>query len=99
MKRFLLKYPKLFDGKLRKYEEWLFHINVNPDAKPIAKRACPVPRKQWEVFKRELDHLVELGVLSPAGASEWQLSSFIIPKANGTVRWISDSRELNKVIK
>ena len=43
--------------------------------------------------------MVELGVLSPAGASEWQLSSFIIPKANGTVRWISDLRELNKVIK
>ena len=99
LKRLLLKYPTLFDGKLRKYEGRLFHINVDPDAKPVAKRAYPVLRKQWGVFKRELDHLVELGVLSPTGASEWHMPSFIIPKANGTVRWISDLRELNKVIK
>ena len=77
----------------------MFHINVKPDADPVAKMPYPVPKLQYDVFKRELDHLVELGVLSPAGASEWQMPSFIIPKVNGTVCWISDLRELNKVIK
>ena len=43
LKRLLLKYPTLFDGKLRKYEGRLFHINVDPDAEPVAKRAYPVP--------------------------------------------------------
>ena len=49
----------------RNTEGRLFHITVDPDAEPVAKRAYPVTRKQWEVFKRELDHLVELGVCHP----------------------------------
>ena len=54
---------------------------------------------QYETYKKELDHLVELGVLSVAEESEWALPSFIVPKKDGRVRWISDLRELNKVIR
>jgi hypothetical protein len=41
-----------------------------------------------------MDHLLETGVLSKAGPTE-----FIIPKKDGRIRWRSDVRELDKVLK
>ena len=51
-----------------------------------------------DTFKRELDYLVRIGVLSPQGMIEWALPSFIIPKKDGRVRWISNLRALNEVV-
>jgi Reverse transcriptase (RNA-dependent DNA polymerase) len=42
--------------------------------------------------------LCEIGVLSRCGASQWLSPSFIIPKKDGRVRWISDFCKLNKQI-
>jgi hypothetical protein len=58
-----------------------------------------VPHAHREVFRRELDRLVELGVLSPIDSAEFAAPTFIIPKKDGRVRWVSDFRELNSVIR
>mgnify|MGYP006201652829 FL=1 len=58
-----------------------------------------MPRIQLSTFKHELDHLCDLGVLICQQESEWASPSFIIPKKDGSVCWISDLRQLNKVIK
>jgi hypothetical protein len=47
----------------------------------------------------ELDHLVTIGVLAAQQESELASPSFIIPKKNSRVCWISDLRQLNKVIR
>jgi hypothetical protein len=95
----LSKYTKLFSGKLGVYPHRKFHIDVDPNATPHHARAYAVPRIHHDTFKKELEHLVSLGVLSPQGASECACGTFIIPKKDGRVCWISDLRQLNKVIK
>jgi hypothetical protein len=94
----LSKFPKLFSGQLQCYPGRKVHLELKPNAKPSSCRPYPVPVHQRDVFKAELDRLCDIGVLSRCGASTWLSPSFIIPKKDGSVRWISDFRELNKFI-
>ena len=56
----------------------------------------PWPSFPRETIKKEVKRLCELGVLERQPASEWASPSFIIPKKDKTVRFLSDFREVNK---
>ena len=43
--------------------------------------------------------MVKDGVLEPCGQSHWAAPTFVVPKKDNRVRWVSDFRELNKLIK
>ena len=95
----LSKYSLLFDGKLKAYTGDKIHLEVDDSAKPHVSRPYAVPRVHMPTFKKELDRLISIGVLEPCGRAEWVAGTFIIPKKDGKVRWVSDFRGLNKGLK
>jgi len=95
----LAKFPKLFSGVLGQYPGKTVHLDLKQDIKEARCRPYPVPKHHEQVFKEELARLCRIGVLSRCGASSWLSPSFIIPKKDASVRWISDFRELNKCIR
>ncbi len=89
----------MFNGTLGVYPHKKVHIDIDPNSKPVHSRPYPLPRIHLKTFKKELDHLIKIGVLASQQESEWVSFSFIIPKKDSRVRWISNLCQLNKVIR
>ena len=92
----LKKYECLFDGNLCTWHGKTYHIKLKPDAEPYHGKPFPVPHIHELTFKQELDRLEYLKVINKVNRSQWGAPTFLIPKKDSTVRFISDFRELNK---
>ena len=95
----LLEFEDLFDGTLGKWNQPDYSLKLKENIKPYHAKAFPIPRIHLETLKTEVERLCEIGVLKRVNRSEWAAPTFIIPKKDGRVRFVSDFRELNKRIK
>ena len=92
----LTEYEPLFDGTLGAWKTTPVSFELKEGIKPYHGRAFPIPHVHKETIMKEIKRLCELGVLEWQSSSEWAAPSFIQPKKNKTVRFLTDFRELNK---
>ncbi len=92
----LVRFESLFDGTLGDWRTKPVSFQLKEGVSPYHGRAFPVPKIHKDVLIKEIERLCKLGVLEWQHYSEWASPSFIVPKKNGTVRFLSDFREVNK---
>ena len=94
-------FPELFHGKLGAMIGPPVSIQIKKGEEPVSLRPYPIPVKRRAVFLKEINRLLDIGVLRKEevnDASEWASPSFIIPKKDESVRFLSDFRKLNTKI-
>ena len=89
----------MFDGSLGNYTGTEYKIELLEQTKLYHAKPFPIPKVHEETLKTEVDRLVNIGILKHKDNSKWAASTFIIPKKNGKVCFISDYKELNKRMK
>ena len=94
----LKKYEWLFDGNLGTWHGKPYDIKLKPDEEPYRGKPFPVPRIHELAFKQELDWLEALKVINKVNRYQLGAPTFLLPKKDSTVPFISDFIELNKRI-
>ncbi|CAJ1931850.1 unnamed protein product [Cylindrotheca closterium] len=67
--------------------------------KPFQNRPYLVPKSHEAVFKKTIDEMVQWGILEKCGPMDYLSPTFIVPKKDGRVRFVSDFWQLNEMIK
>ena len=96
--KLLLEYEILFDGTLGDWHTKPVDLKLKPVAKAYHGRLFPIPHIHLQVLKREVKRLGKLGVLIKQPDLEWDSPTFIIPKKNKQVWFLTNFREVNKLL-
>jgi len=95
----LNKFEQKFDGQLGQWTGKPYEIELKAGATPYHSRPFALPKCYEKTLRKEVERLCKIGVLRRVNCSEWGAPTFIIPKKDQTVRFISDFCKLNKHMK
>lgn len=97
-KELLIQYKDCFTGVGCFQGE--FHITLDPTVPPVIHPPRRVPEALREPLKRELDALVQQGIITKVDEpTDWVNSLVCVTKSNGTLRLCLDPKDLNRAIK
>ena len=68
------------------------------NAAPVRQRAYRIPYSQWEAVKKELDKMLEVGVVCPSTRT-WASPIVMVEKKDDGLRFCVDYRRLNQLSK
>ena len=98
LRSILRKYETLFDGTLGKWKRKPVSLNIKPNAKLVQSRPFSVPHFHQEKLTKEIKRLCDIGVLRKNPTAQFSSPSFIIPKKDMTIRFVSDFWKINQVL-
>ena len=94
----LKEFEDLFGVSLGKRDTAPVKLKLNPGSKSFNARHYPVPQINKETFCKDIQNLVEIGVLTSIHKLQYGMPIFIISNKEGTVRFITDDLKLNHII-
>ena len=85
----------LLNGTLGYWTTEPVDLDLKPGFKPLYSRYYTLPIINKETLFKELRRLVEIGAITPVQQSQYGTPVFIIPKKEGTVRFITNYHRIN----
>ena len=101
---FFNKFGDCFEG-METFDMKPYHITLDPNAEPVIHAPRTVPVHLQDMFRKEVDGMVELGVLIPVSEPTHWVSSIVLSETTNDrgevtkIRVYLDPRDLNKAIK
>ena len=95
----LKKHEVAFQGTGGNWNGKLFELELKEGAKPFYGKPFRIPQAYKTLVKKEVERLESIGLLIRVSGSEWAAPSFVIPKKDKTIRFLTDFRGLNRCLK
>uniref|UniRef100_A0A914HNG7 RNA-directed DNA polymerase n=1 Tax=Globodera rostochiensis TaxID=31243 RepID=A0A914HNG7_GLORO len=83
-------FPDVFGSGLGCCTKEKAHLTLKDDARPVYRKARPVPYNSREIVERELERLENLGVIHKVDHLDWAAPILIVKKADGSSRLCID---------
>ncbi|KAJ1172674.1 hypothetical protein NDU88_004518, partial [Pleurodeles waltl] len=89
------KFPELFSGKIGALKDFTHRIVLKVNAVPRVHKSRNIPWVIRDEVNKELESLLQRGIIEEVDASEWISPLVAVRKANGKIRLCIDLRYLN----